>query len=265
MDNDVYSFALKTTLSEIRKVCPDVTNAFIFTKDKEIIARDKSTPEKTILRVIDAFDGILEKSDAIGGVKCITLEGGKGKVNVSCVNDLYLVTIASRKADLSYVNTVTHVLIPTVLKLLDKIRPAPLKSSSLTPKLEPKLTKVKEIEETAEEPAEETVEHEIKPESLLPEPPVIQFMVENLGGLLVPSDAVRIDSEALSQWKELYGDRKIKEVEIETFDGKATRCKVTPIKDSKYKGKGVIQMPKKIRLTLEIKKGELVRVKPIVE
>jgi hypothetical protein len=89
--------------------------------------------------------------------------------------------------------------------------------------------------------------------------------VENLGGLLVPSDTVRIDSEILSQWEKLYEDKKIEEVEIETFDGKTTRCKVKPIKDSKYEGKGVIQMPEKVQLSLEIKKGELVRAKPIIQ
>jgi hypothetical protein len=42
-------------------------------------------------------------------------------------------------------------------------------------------------------------------------------------------------------------------------------CKVKPIKDSKYNGESKVQMPEKIQSTLEIKKGELVRAKPIVE
>jgi hypothetical protein len=105
----------------------------------------------------------------------------------------------------------------------------------------------------------------VEPEAVLPEPPVSQLIVENLGGLLVPSDTVRIDNAVLTQWNELYNEREIGEVEIETFDGKSTRCKVKPIKDAKYEGKGIIQMPEKVQLTLEIKKGELVRVKPVIE
>jgi hypothetical protein len=105
----------------------------------------------------------------------------------------------------------------------------------------------------------------LETETLPPEPPVNQLIVENLGGLLVPSDTVRIDSEMLSQWAELSEDTKIEKVEVETFDGKTTRCKVKPIKDSKYKGKGIIRTPEKIRLNLEVKKGELVRVKPVVD
>ncbi|MCK4669211.1 hypothetical protein KAT21_03730, partial [Candidatus Bathyarchaeota archaeon] len=85
------------------------------------------------------------------------------------------------------------------------------------------------------------------------------------GGLLVPSDTVRIDSDLLSQWEEISGSMKIEEVEVETFDGKTSRCKVKPIKDSKYAGKGIIRMPGKIQLNLEIEKGELIRVKPAVD
>jgi len=81
----------------------------------------------------------------------------------------------------------------------------------------------------------------------------------------VPSDKVRIDNEMLSEWEDSYEGAKIEEVDIETFDGKAIRCEVKPIKDSKYEGKGIIRIPEKMQLNLEIKKGELVRVKPAVD
>jgi predicted regulator of Ras-like GTPase activity (Roadblock/LC7/MglB family) len=277
MDNEVYAFALKNTLNEIRNACPDITNAFMFKEDGEIIAEDDNTPEKTMVHVIDAFDGLLEKADAIGGVEGITLEGNNGRVNVSCVQDIYLVTVTSRKADINYVNTITRVLVPTVLRLLEKISPTSLKNNSpLTETIpEPRNPTVKEFEkpepimeaniETVNEESKEKEELETKPEPLLPEPPVNQLIVENLGGLLVPSDTVRIDSEILAQWEKLYEGNKIELVEIGTFDGKTTLCKVKPIKDSKYEGKGIIQLPEKVQLALEIKKGELVRAKPIIE
>jgi len=272
MDSEVYSFALRNALNEIRNVCPDVTSMFMFREDGEIIAGDESTPEKTMVRVVDAFDSVLEKAEAIGGVEGITFEGRDGRVNVSHVNDLYLVTVTSRKADVNYVNTITRILIPTVLKLLEKIHPTSLKSNLPSPKIEPEIPTVKEFEEPVKKLAKETiieepkeaVEAESKPEPSLPEPPVNQLIVENLGGLLVPSDTVRIDSEMLTQWEELYDGKKIGEVEVGTFDGKTARCKVKPIKGSKYEGKGIIQMPEKMQLDLEIRKGELVRVKPIV-
>jgi len=275
MDDEVYSFALKNTLNEVRNICPDITNTFMFKEDGEIIVGDENTPEKTIVRVIDAFDTIMEKAEAIGDVEGITLEGDKGRLNVLHMNELYLAIVTSRKADINYVNTVTRVLIPTVLKLLDKISsPTPRKNNPPLTKREIKTAIVeedeetsKEFEETATEEVEETIKPEIKsePEPSLPEPPVNQLIVENLGGLLVPSDTVRIDNKILSEWEELYEGKRIEEVEIETIDGKTTRCKVKTIKESKYEGKGIMQMPEKIQLALEIKKGELVRVKPIVE
>jgi len=82
---------------------------------------------------------------------------------------------------------------------------------------------------------------------------------------LIKSDTVRIDNSVISRWNDLYGDKTIQEVYLEALDGKTTRCKFKPIKDSKYEGKGVIQMPEKIQAALETSKGELVMVKPVVE
>lgn len=267
MDNEVYSFALKNTLNEIQNICPDIKNSFMFKEDGEIVAQDENTPQRIVVHVIDSFDGILEKADAIGGIEGITLDGSKGKVTISCMNDIYLVTVTSRKADMNYVNTVTHVLIPTILRLLDKINPAPLKNKTPPFEVETETPVTKELEEQTETPEENLMdapEETLETETLPSELPVNQLIIENLGGLLVPSDTVRIDSEMLSQWKESSDSTKIEKVEIETFDGKTTRCKVKPIKDSKYEGKGIIQMPEKIQLNLEVRKGELVRVKPLV-
>lgn len=274
MDSEIYSFALKATLNEIQNLCPDIKNSFIFKEDGEIVAGDENTPEKTIVRVIDSFDGILEKAEALGGVEGITLESSKGRVNVCCMNGFYLVTVTLANADKNYVNTITRVLFPTVLKLVEKINPAPLKNESREPEPRPESHIPEAMAKPAEEmPIEEprperptrTLEPETKPELTLPEPQINQLIVENIGGLLVPSDTVRIDKEALLQWQELYEGRKIEEVEIETFCGQSTRVKVKPIKDSKFEGKGIVQLPEKIQNALEIRKGELVRVKPVIE
>ncbi|MEM2995165.1 MAG: hypothetical protein QXI91_04015 [Candidatus Bathyarchaeia archaeon] len=277
MDNEAYSFALKITLNEIQNkiqnICPDITHAFIFKENGEIIAGDDPTQERLATQVVNAFNGILDRADKIGGVEHITLEGSNGRVDVSHINNIYFVTVASQKADITYINTVTRVLIPTVLELLEKICPTPLKNVSppqqfqTKPAFPPPTGKTEEPEETIEEEMEEATKPKMESEHepLLPEPPVNQLIVENLGGLLVPSDTVRIDNAILSQWESLYQDIKIEEVEIETFDGKTIRCKVKPIKDSKYEGKGIIQIPEKMQITLEIKKGELVKAKPVIE
>jgi hypothetical protein len=63
----------------------------------------------------------------------------------------------------------------------------------------------------------------------------------------------------------MYDDREVEEVEIATFGGKSVRCKVKPIKDAKSEGKGLVQIHEKMQSALEVRKGELVRVKPVIE
>jgi hypothetical protein len=99
--------------------------------------------------------------------------------------------------------------------------------------------------------------------------PVIQVMVENLGGLgglLGNPDYVRVDRVVIARWKEMFGEKEIKEVTVEeTIFGKKIRCKLQPIKDSQLEGKGVTQIPEKLQQMLQTKKGALVLIKPVVK
>lgn len=269
----MYSPALKHTLDEMQKVCPDIKNAFVLAQNHELIAKDENTPQKTITRVMDIFDEMLEKAEAIGGIEDLIIECTNGRVNVSHMDEIYLVTVNSKKADPSYVHTVTHVLVPIVLRLLEKLNPAPLNKSPPRIEAEPEEPDIERAEETVTQnveelqmaKSEERAESAEKSEDTLPEPPVSQFIVEDLKGLLAPSDIVRVDNKVIEQWYELFEDRIIEEVDIETFTGKSIRCKVKPIKDSKLDGQGKIQIPGKVQLELQSRKGELVRVKPVIE
>jgi predicted regulator of Ras-like GTPase activity (Roadblock/LC7/MglB family) len=310
MSNEIYAFALKNTLKEIKNACPDVTNTFIFEENTNIIAKDEKTTDKTIRKAIESFNNITERADTIGGViETVTIQSKDGKVTITNMNNFYLTTVASKEADEKYVNTLTKVVIPIVIKLVDEIQPEQAPAPA-EPEPEPEEETIEE--ETAqaedeqeaayepEEPEEQELEKEAAPEEieepeefepeeteqaepepmeeeqqlqepeeenglLIPDPPVTQLIVEDLGGLLVPSDTVRVDEAVISQWNDLYGDRKLEEVDIEALNGKTTRCKFRNIKDSKYQGKGIIQMPDKIQKTLETSKAELVMIKPVVE
>jgi len=269
MESDVYSFVLKNTLTEIANACPDIQDIFLFKEDGHIISRDEATQEEAAMHAVDALDEVLEKAKALGGTQNISLEGAKGTLNVSLVNDFYLVTVVPEKADLKYVNIFTSVLLPTVLNLLDKIAPALNQNSPSEIVNEEPTTRpvIKPDEEQAEETAENQTNQDAAQNSpeILPEPQVNQFIVENVGGLFASSDTVRVDCDTLSQWTELYEDKKIEEAMIETFGGKSVRCKLKPLKNSKLEGKGVIQIPEKIQQMLNVGKGELVRVKPVIE
>jgi len=293
VENEVYAFALESALDEIQNACPDVISYFAF-KDKKVLSRDRNTKLETASQAVDAFDAMVERADFIGDLETITIKSTKGKVHIAAFEDFHLATVSSKEADEKYINTLTRVLIPIVIKLSEKIQPASPDKETITieqPESEPEENDTYEApeenltteeteepnnedqeddnyeEETAtpeiEEP--ERAEPEIEDEPMLPEPPVTQLIVENLGGLLVPSDTVRVDQEVITRWSELYGDNKIKEVEVEALNGKTTRSKFKKIKKSKDTGKGIIKIPEKIQLTLETHIGELVTIKPIIE
>ena len=253
-----------------QKACPEIKNAFVLDQNHTIIARDENTTEETLSQAVEVLNEMFGKADAIGGVDDLTIEGINGRMNVSRMDEIFLVTVTSRKANLNYVNTVTHVLVPTVLRLIEKLNPGPLKSNLTEPEqkleTEPENSTVEQAAEPGQE-AEEQAEtpHEESMEKIVAEPPANQFIVEEMKGLLSPSDTVRIDNSVIEKWNELYEDKTIEEADIETFSGKSVRCKIKPIKNAKLEGQGKVQIPGKMQLVLDIKKGELVRVKPVVE
>jgi predicted regulator of Ras-like GTPase activity (Roadblock/LC7/MglB family) len=281
MDSEVYAFALKNTLDEIQKACPDIKNAFVLGQNCTIIAHDDNTTEETLTRAVEILNEMLQNTDKIGGVDDLTIQGINGRVNVSRMEEVYLVTVTSRKADLKYINTVTRVLFPTVLRLLDKLESGPIRVNppeiqdsemrleveheKIAPEQSAEPAEPKQPEEEAKTAEKEEEKHEESTEKIAAEPYANQFIVEDMKGLLSPSDTVRIDSMVIEKWNELYENRKIEAADVETFGGKTVRSKVKPIKDGKLEGQGKVQIPGKMQLVLDIKKGELVRVKPVVE
>lgn len=272
MVNEVYSLALKDTLNEMVHACPDIRNALIFSEDGEIIATDDGTPEDIAVHTVDALDEMLDKAESVGSLDNIAFAGADGWLNVSHFDNFYLVTVTSAQANADEPSGLTQVLVPTVLKVLKRINLLPAKDSLEQLEVEREEPSENDAEESADESFEETETEEETKESAqeqeskpIPEAQMNQFIVENLGGMFVPADTVRVDNDLLLKWKEMYGDKEIREVEIVTFGGKSSRYKVKPIKEAKFEAKGMIQMHEKAQSLLEIKKGELVRVKPVFE
>jgi predicted regulator of Ras-like GTPase activity (Roadblock/LC7/MglB family) len=224
MSKNAYADALKNALTEIKKICPDVSCSFIFTKDGMVVAGDSETAKETIEKTMHPFQNIVEKEDMIGGLKALIIDGEKGKVNISCVNDMYLALAVSKNADATFLQAITHVIVPTVLKLLESITPTPTPTS-------------------------------------LQSTPSRQLIVDTLSGFFA-GDSVQIDLEVIKQWSELPKRKGVGEIEIESFSGKTTKCNAKEINDPKLKGKGIIRIPERICKVLEVKKGEVVRVKP---
>jgi hypothetical protein len=269
MNDELQSFALTTAISEIKNACPDVSNTFIFSDDGAILAKDENTDDQTATRVINVLNAVAKSAETIGGLESAAFYSASNRMNVFHTDDYSLAVVGSEEPDGEDSAGLARILIPTVLRLTEKISAISQGETSQIEALKLQEEEFSEIEDSGTDlEAKEIVldEPEVEePQQLLPDAPVTQFMVENLGGLYALSDTVRIDNGIIQQWKELYGEREIEEVEVETLNGQTTRCKYKPIKDSKHDGRGVIQLPQKVLQALKTSKGELVTVKPVIE
>jgi hypothetical protein len=145
------------------------------------------------------------------------------------------VLATSKNADKTHIHSVTNVIFPTILKSLEAFAPTHLQFQS------PK-----------------------------------KLVVDTFSGFFA-GDSVQIDVETLLEWTKnndpslsgkLTEEQKLQEiiehVRIETFAGNSTLCKVKEISDQKLAGKNMIRIPEKVCNTLEIRKGDLVKVKPVL-
>lgn len=275
MNNNAYAYALANTLAELQNACPDITHALIF-KDNTLLAKTENTTNQAANNILTAFQAITERAETIGGAQTTTIEAAKGKITITRINDLQMTTVLTKTADEKYINALTRTIIPIIIKLSTQITP---QEETQTLELEPIETTTEETHKTEENQedtatletqeekanAKETQEKDTDENQDIAKPPVTQLIVENLSGLLVRGNIVQIDRSIIEEWNELYGEDAVKEVHIEALNGKTTRCKFKPIKDSKQEAKGIIKLPEKIQIEIEATEGDLVMVKPVVE
>jgi len=261
----LYSLALKTALDEIRNITPEVSCTFVFNQEGEVIAQDDNAQTATIQQAIQFFNEITCRVDAIGGFENLTIKGSSGQVNfASCANGFYLATVSAKTFDEKTLFALNRILVPVVIKVIDQLS----QNNEINANTETVQAKNEELkqEQNVEplKPEQSDILTPLKLEPLLPKAPVHQFMVEKISGILTASDTVRIDGEVLEGWSQLYEGKLIDQVSIESLRMKSVTCKFKPIKEAKTTTKGIIQIPEKIMQTLELSKGELVMIKPVI-
>ena len=296
MNEEMLNIALRNALVEIKNSLTDINWSFILTNNGTVISSEENTIDQNMAKAASSFQTLAEKAAAIGGLDNMLITGEKSKIYVSSINDLYLVAGLNRNADLAYFRTITGTVLPTVLKVLDSITspsqsPTPFKSTPPIPYSPIKPTPARPIpseleneeKDEEEEPAsEEYAETQELEEPKEPEPleldkpqrmetrgqleniPSQQLIVDRFSGLMVKADTVQLDAEVLKRWSDLFNVGEVNEVDIETFSGKTARCKTKIINDSKLEGRGLIRIPEKTCQLLDVRRGELVRVKPVV-
>ena len=261
------STPLQTVIDEFRNISPEITKAFVFKKDGEILAfNEDSMAKDRAKRLAEAFDELENNSEVIGGVENLTIQGVSSQIDITTTNSRYMATVSTRLADEKRVRALTFVIVPTIIKLMDQIEPSipenqPPDASNSETKME------EEIIQQPEEPKQTEPLSNPTPtpsEQNLPKPPVNQFMVEKIAGLLVAPDMVRVDADVVAKWGDIYGDREISQVNVETLEGRSVICKFRTVREADSKAKGIIQIPERILQTLRASEGKLVIVKPVI-
>lgn len=262
---DSNSNPLQTIIEEFKNFSPQLASAFIYKDNGETIAASKDTSQENIKCLFNNFNNINQLAKDIEQMEVLTIRGKKGQLAITAINNYFLATVSEGEANQKIVKSLTQVIVPTVIKLLDN---APVAISSSPQSL---ISQEEEVQAKPTIIGDEKVEILSTPEvptqiePLPPLPPVNQLMVEKIGGLLVVPDTVRIDNDVLAKWNDLYEGKGIAMVSIETLDGKKITCRFKPMNDTKYAGKGLIQMPDRILHLLQTCRGKLVMVKPVVK
>jgi hypothetical protein len=266
MVNEAYSNPIQTIVDEFKTLSPETNKVLIFRKSGEIVANTKATSEEQARKLISNFTSITSETQSIGDVECLTVQAGDSQLNITAINNLYLATVSSRATNQEIVKSLTQIVVPTVVHLVDLIASSIENVPQPTTQLKETTVEKIVLPHEEEKPKVETISKPLPTfQHFIPKTPVNQFMVEKIGGILVQTDTVRIDSEIIAKWSDLYDGKQITMVDIEALDGKKTTCKFKPIREAKANSKGIVQMPEKILQTLQTEKGKLVMVKPVIE
>ncbi|MCL4430076.1 MAG: hypothetical protein M1167_04920 [Chloroflexi bacterium] len=117
--------ALQTVLDEFKTLSPEITSALVFKGNGQTIASVGAANEDQTKKLVLNFGGIAEQAQAIGGVENLTIQAADSQLNITAMNSLYLATVSSRGANQEIVKSLTQVVVPTVVRLIDQIGSVP--------------------------------------------------------------------------------------------------------------------------------------------
>ena len=247
MNRDPYATALNNALIEIQKAYPDITHSFIFTEDGSTIAGETQNDPQTLKKVSESFEEL--KAKAIGTITNYSVNCENGKLIVSNINGMYLTLATNGNADDAQIYSLTHVVIPPLIKTLQTF--AGQTSVSSTPEPRPVNSP-----DNSGNVQTKNLSANLQTQSTM------NLIVNPLSGFF-DGNAVQVDEKTLDDWSDNVADgEEIESVKIETLNGQSTTCKVKKITVGNMKGKGFIRMPAKVCSELKLKGGDRVNVSP---
>jgi hypothetical protein len=254
MNTEASVFALKNTLNEVKNVCPEMSSAFIFRENGEVVAEDQTTNPEAIKTTRETFKALVERAGIIGGVDSATFRGEKARASVVQLQGFYVANVASNGADEKTITNLTRVMIPATLKLIQEFYPSHQKSFSQTRR---------EVQDF--QGAQEKLASPVAPEIIQPEPEFSEFTVDNVGfgSFLYDAESAHVDPALVAQWKEIYGDQPITRVILENKAFKRSlTCPFKAFRESRYEGKGLVLLSENLRNSLRVQKGAKILIKP---
>jgi predicted regulator of Ras-like GTPase activity (Roadblock/LC7/MglB family) len=260
MNRDPYVSAINNALTEIHKAYPDITHSFIFTNNGSIVTGGTDIDENTLKRVLASFENLKEKAKTIGNLKSLSINGKKGKISLSSINDMYLGLTTTDKADESQIHFITHAILPPLLKTLQSFgspsmpQNAPQNAPANAPPSGPQRF-----------PPNYPQNFPQNVPTHLQSPFTKTLVVDPLSGFF-DGKAVQVDEETIVYWNENNDSKKgdIEQVKIETANGDSSICKVKKITVGNLKGKNRVRVPAKVCNKLKLKRGDVVNVSPNV-
>jgi predicted regulator of Ras-like GTPase activity (Roadblock/LC7/MglB family) len=224
MNTDLSTVTLKNAMKEIKEAYTKIKHSFIFSENGTIISGDPTTDEEKAKKIMQSFEILKDKTEAIGKLQAFQINGKKGKLIISTIQDRHLVLETTKTANKIYLHAITHLIIPTLLRTIENIDTA----SDI-------FTSTKEL--------------------------VVETLTGFFTGNAVQIDAETL-TEWKNNSDSTQKTKDIKQVKIDTQSGKKVLYPVKKINDVNRRGKNLIRIPNKLLRTLEVNEGEMVRVKP---
>ena len=122
--------ALQTIVAEFKNLSPEITFSFVFKKNGEIAACTQPTAQEQSSKLIEAFNNLSDHAQDIRGIQTLSIHGADSQLTITSINNHYLAMGSTRAADDKIVKSLTNVIVPTILKLVDQIAPEALQKTS---------------------------------------------------------------------------------------------------------------------------------------
>jgi len=261
MEKNPRTEKLSAAINEIENANKEVSQAFLFQKDK-ILVKDDRLIETDGNIAIQAFEEMSNRANVIDGIQAITIQGTNGRVDITQVNDFFLATVASKEANDETINNLPHILNQFLINYQEEV-------SQQTQPDEIACQAVLEQKEMISDKPTVILEQNESFEPSLSLSEGSEFTVDNLGRFDVISASLctaRLDLITIGRWTERFGENKIHKVTIIVPEtGKSVECKFEKMKDSNRDARNLVLIPEMMQRSLKISKGAKVFIKPQIE